>query len=82
MKFGEHERGARVAQGAAEFSHILVIYFSGAPSCAKRAWDRAPYSENMVNHFSFGCHVTDRAYVRTYASTDYTGRVGETIKRT
>ena len=28
MKFGEHERGARVAQGAAEFSHILVKYFS------------------------------------------------------
>ena len=35
----------------------------------------------MVNLFSFGCHVTDRAYVRTYASTDCTGRVGETIKR-
>ena len=28
----------------------------------------------MVNLFSFGCHVTDRAYVRTYASTDCTGR--------
>ena len=27
MKFGEHERGARVAQGAAEFSNILVKYF-------------------------------------------------------
>ena len=25
--------------------------------------------------------MTDRAYVRTYASTDCTGRVGETIKR-
>ena len=35
----------------------------------------------MVNLFSFGCHVTDRAYIRTYASTDCTGRVGETIKR-
>ena len=35
----------------------------------------------MVNLFSFGCHVIDRAYVRTYASTDCTGRVGETIKR-
>ena len=53
----------------------------GAPSRAKRAWDRAPYSWNMVNLFSFGCHVIDRAYVRTYASTDCTGGVGETIKR-
>ena len=39
---------------------------SGAPERAKRAWDRAPYSWNMVNLFSFGCHVIDRAYVRTY----------------
>ena len=62
------------------YLHGRVI-FSGAPSRSKRAWDRAPYSQNMVNLFSFGCHVTDRAYVRTYASTDYTGRVGETIKR-
>ena len=31
----------------------------------------------MVNLFSFGCHVIDRAY----ASTDCTGGVGETIKR-
>ena len=31
--------------------------------------------------FSFGCHVIDRAYVHTYASTDCTGGVGETIKR-
>ena len=38
---------------------------SGAPARAKRAWDRAPYSWNMVNLFSLGCHVTDRAYVRT-----------------
>ena len=36
-----------------------------------------PYSWNMVNLFLFGCHVTER----TYASTDCTGRVGETIKR-
>ena len=39
----------------------------------------------MVNLFSFGCHVIDRAYVRTYirtyASTDCMGGVGETIKR-
>ena len=43
-----------------------------------RAWDRVPYSWNMVNLFSFGCHVTD---IHTYASTDCTGGVGETIKR-
>ena len=42
--------------------------FSGAPT-------------NMVNLFSFGCHVIDRAYVRTYSSTDCTGRVGEAIRR-
>ena len=46
---------------------------------------RAPYSYNMVNLFSFGCHVIDRAYLRTYvhsyASTDCMGGVGETIKR-
>ena len=54
---------------------------SGAPTRAKRACDRAPYSWNMVNLFPFGCHVIDRAYVRTYASTDCKGRVGETIKR-
>ena len=39
----------------------------------------------MVNLFSFGCHVIDRAYVRKYvhteASTDCKGGVGETIKR-
>ena len=39
----------------------------------------------MVNLFSFGCHVIDRSYVRTYvrtcASTDCMGGVGETIKR-
>ena len=44
----------------------LRLYNSGAPARAKRAWDRAPYSWNMVNLFSFGCHVTDRAYVRVY----------------
>ena len=58
---------------------------SGAPARAKRAWNRAPYSWNMVNLFTLGYHVIDRAYVRTcvrtYASTDCTGRVGETIKR-
>ena len=35
----------------------------------------------MVNLFSFGGHVIDRVYVRTNASTDCTGGVGETIKR-
>ena len=36
----------------------------------------------MVNLFSFGCHViVRRTYIRTYASTDCTGGVGETIKR-
>ena len=43
--------------------------YSGAPARAKRSWDRAPYSWNMVNLFSFGCHVIDRAYVRTYLRT-------------
>ena len=40
--------------------------YSGAPTRAKRAWDRTPYSQNMVNLFSFGFHVIDRAYVRVY----------------
>ena len=61
------------------------FFFSGTSARAKRAWDRAPYLWNMVNLFSFGCHVIDRAYVRTYirtyASTDCTGGVGETVKR-
>ena len=63
------------------FCGMKILLFSGAPARAKRAWDRAPYSRNMVNLFSLGCHVSDRTYVRTYASTDCTGRVGETIKR-
>ena len=42
---------------------------------------RAPYSWNMVNLFSCSCHVIDRAYVRTYTSTDCKGGVEETIKR-
>ena len=33
---------------------------SGAPTRASHAWDRAPYSWNMVYLFSFGCHVIDR----------------------
>ena len=59
----------------------FVYFISGAPARAKRAWDIAPYSWNMVNLFSFGCHEIDRAYVRTYASTDCTAGVGEAIKR-
>ena len=64
-------------------TNVELAYISGAPAniCVKRAWDRAPYSWNMVNLFSFGCHVIDRAYVRTYASTDCMGGVGEVIKR-
>ena len=46
-------------------THYLCAY-RGAPARAKRAWDRAPYSWNMVNLFWLGCHVTDRAQVRTY----------------
>ena len=39
---------------------------SGAPSRAKRAWDRAPYSWNMVNLLSFVVTwLTERTYVRT-----------------
>ena len=41
-------------------------FHSGAPARSKGALNRAPYSWNMVNLFSFGCHVIDRAYVRTY----------------
>ena len=43
------------------------LIHSGAPTCAKDAWDRAPYSWNMVNLFSLGCHAIDRDWpsVRT-----------------
>ena len=41
-------------------------FLRGASTRAKCALDRAAYSWNMVNLFSFGCHVIDRAYVRTY----------------
>ena len=56
--------------------HVHYLFIAGLPR-AKRAWDRAPYSWNIVNLYSFGCDVIDRAY----ASTDCTGGVGETIKR-
>ena len=57
------------------FTYELV---AGLPRVLRASsWDRAPYSWNMVNLFLFGCHVTER----TYASTDCTSRVGETIKR-
>ena len=46
--------------------NIIGLPNSGAPARAKHAWDRAPYPWNMVNLFSFGCHVIDRAYVRVY----------------
>ena len=59
---------------------ISLVFIAGLPR-AKGAWDRARYSWNMVNLFLFGCHVIDRAYVRTYSSTDCAGGVGETIKR-
>ena len=45
-------------------SLLNSLYYSGAPARAKRAWDRAPWPWNMVNLFSFGCHVIHRAYVR------------------
>ena len=48
------------------YSFAWTRIYSGAPARAKRAWDRAPYSWNMVNLFSFGCHVIDRAYVHMY----------------
>ena len=53
---------------AAAFEQLCITEHnnSGAPARAKRAWDRALYSWNMVYLFSFGCHVIDRAYVRTY----------------
>ena len=54
----------------------LILGLKGLIAGPPRAL-RAPYSWNMVNLFLFGCHVTER----TYASTDCTGRVGETIKR-
>ena len=69
----------KTAREAAELCGVTEL-IAGLPR-AKRACDRAPYSWNMVNLFSVGCHLIERAYVRTYASTDCTGRVGETIKR-
>ena len=57
------------------------MIIAGLPR-ARSARGTEPHTHgNMVNLFSFGCHVIDRAYVRTYASTDCTGGVGETIKR-
>ena len=62
-------------------SYMLI---AGLPRARSALW-RAAYSWNMVNLFSFGCHVIERAYARTYihkhASADCTGRVGKTIKR-
>ena len=39
----------------------FALIYSGA----SRVRDRAPYSWNMVNLFSFGCHVIDQVYVCT-----------------
>ena len=44
---------------------LRLLIIAGLPR-ARSAWDRAPYPWNMVNLFSFGYHVIDRAYVRTY----------------
>ena len=65
MKGKKHEEYVKNLQGNEKTTKIGDI-FSGAPARAKRAWDRAPYSLNMVNLFSFSCHVIDRAYVRVY----------------
>ena len=41
------------------------------------SWNnRAPYSWNMVDLFSFGCPMIYRSYVRTYASTGRKGSKG------
>ena len=58
----------------------LAVCFSGAPTREQRARDRASYSWNIISLFSFGCHLIWPS-VRTYASTDCTGGVGETVKR-
>ena len=42
---------------------------------------QSPILMHYGQPFSFGCHVIDRAYVRTCASTDCTGGVGENVKR-
>ena len=52
---------ARTTDTASKIGKIYLVHLH----YAKRALDRAPYSWNMVNLFSLGCHVTDRAYVRT-----------------
>ena len=65
MKGKKHEEYVKNLQGNEKTTKI-GDFFSGAPAHAKRALDRAPYSLNMVNLFSFGCHLIDQAYVRTY----------------
>ena len=53
------------------FSHC-----SGAPTRAKRAWDRAPYPLWSTSFPLVVTWLTEHTYVRTYASTDCTGGVG------
>ena len=53
---------------------IISCNNSGAPTRALRACDRAPYSQNMVNLFSFAYHVIGRAYVRTRLQIVLVGR--------
>ena len=59
-----------------------VCILAGLPRArSARGTEPQTHGQPPVNLFSFGCHVIDRAYVRTYASTDCMGGVGETIKR-
>ena len=53
--------------------HVFRCY-SGAPEARV---GQSPILRIWSTPFLFGCHVTER----TYASTDCTGMVGETIKR-
>ena len=64
-----------------KFLHKEVRIIAGLPR-ARSGRGTEPHTRRlMVNLFSVGCHVIERAYVRTYASTDCMGGVRETIKR-
>ena len=58
-------------------SSVGNYILAGLPGARSARGDRAPYSWNMVNLFSLGWRVIDRAY----ACTDCTGGVGEAIKK-